>query len=268
MRSKCSSLLLSLAFIAFVPPAFAQPEDDGADMPPPPPRAKGREMQPGSWQRPESNNFDRPHGGGDNGPPGGFDRPRGGPEQGQFRRAGGGGGMNGMGGPIDLRPLNLSEEQRQKIQAMRNTTAENVRQVRTSLRSLRGQMKDMMFDPKATDTQIREKRREVRALQDKMDELLVNDFLKMRAVLTKEQLSHLPESKPQQRGPRGGFGDGGPGHMPQADRQFGDRQPGDVQGRRMPGRRMQSRMPADGPGDGPGDRPPGGGRFEPGEHEP
>lgn len=224
MRSKCSLLA---AFFVLAMPVCAQPENDGADMPPPPPRTKGREVQPGNWRQPEP--------GGSQGS-GGFERPPGGqPGQMMRQRGRAGGGMGGVVGPIDLRPLNLSEEQRQKIQVQRQATAENVKQVRANLRSVRGQLKDMMFDPKATDTQIKEKRHEVRAMQDKMDELLVNDFLKMRAVLTKEQLGHLAEIKPQAKA--GNLGQGGAGRpfqrrMPGG--KFGDRQGAPPEGRQMP----------------------------------
>lgn len=204
MRSRCNLLLLStfaFAQVAIIP-ALAQPEDSGADLPPPPPRAQGREVQPGTWRQPEFNSQ----------PGGGAGRFGGRFGQGQMMRGRGGGGMGGVIGPIDLRPLNLTEEQKQKIQTLRQGTAESVKQIRLNLRSARSQMKDMMFDPKATEAQIRKKREEVRLYQDKMDELLVNDFLKMRGVLTKEQLNHLPEVKPQGRSGKGGFAQGDGGH--------------------------------------------------------
>lgn len=201
MRSRCNSIIFAAftVMLSFMPPASAQGpqphEFDGADMPPPPPRGQGREMQPGSWRPKEFSE------GGEN--PGGFGRGSGGFGQkrpGQMMGRQGGGHMGGVIGPLDLRPLNLTEEQKQKIQTTRKTTAESMRQVRTNLKAMRTELKDMMFDPKATDAQIKQKRQELRNLQDKMDELLVNDFLKMRAVLTKDQLSHLPEVKPQAKG--------------------------------------------------------------------
>lgn len=205
MHSRCNSLLFAaILALACVPAALAQGpnpnEFDGADMPPPPPRGQAREMQPGNWRPKDS--LENPEGGFVKG---------GGRQQrpGQAMRGQGGAHMGGGIGPLDLRPLNLTEEQKQKIQSTRQTTAENMRQVRMNLRMQRTELKDMMFDPKATDLQIRQKRQEVRNLQDKMDELLVNDFLKMRAVLTKEQLGHLTEVKPQARGRnRFGAGDG------------------------------------------------------------
>lgn len=225
MRSRCKSIsrksILYVAFTALltVPPVSAQPsgspdtQPNGADMPPPPPRGQSREMQPGTLRK-------REFGGGD-----GFEGPdvrRGQMRRGARRMADGprgnmGGGMSGGMGPLDLRPLNLTEEQKQKIQTTRQATAESVRLIRTNLKTVRGELKDMMFDPKASDSQIRSKRQEVRALQDKMDELLVNDFLKMRGVLTKEQLSHLSEAKPQPRS-RAGFADGD-GFNPRMQRQ-------------------------------------------------
>ncbi len=248
MRSRCKSILfVAFAALLTVPPVSAQPNSgppdnqpnfDGADMPPPPPRGQGREKQPGSWSQREfglgqesPNGFSRG---------GGFEGPSG--RRGQMMRGRGGrmedgprGGMGGGMGPLDLRPLNLTEEQKQKIQTTRQATAESVRQIRTNLKTVRGELKDMMFDPKASDSQIRNKRQEVRALQDKMDELLVNDFLKMRGVLTKEQLGHLPEAKPQPRS-RAGFGDGGEGSNPQMQRQRPQGGPGYRPGLQRQGR--------------------------------
>lgn len=219
MHSRCRAKLGLVMFMwALSPmvPAWAQDiGEQGAEMPPPPPRAQGFELQPGQ-RRP--NRF-----GGDE------------PMQRRFRQGGqgrqmrGGGMGGGFGGPIDLRPLNLTEEQKQKIQTMRRQTAQNMRQVRMGLKEKRMQLKEMMFDPKATDSQIREKRLEVRTAQDKMDELLVNDFLKMRAVLTKEQLGHLPEAKPQPKG-QDDFSEHGPGrnHAPMERGQPGKEMPSEI----------------------------------------
>ncbi|MBX9877867.1 MAG: Spy/CpxP family protein refolding chaperone [Candidatus Obscuribacterales bacterium] len=235
MRLRCKSILfVALAALLTVPPVSAepgsgppgnQPDFDGADMPPPPPRGQGREKQPGSWNqrgfgRGQESLNEPPRGDGFEGPGGRREtmRGRGAGQMGDGPRGNMGGGMSGGMGPLDLRPLNLTEEQKQKIQTTRQATAESVRQVRTNLKTVRGELKDMMFDPKASDSQIRNKRQEVRALQDKMDELLVNDFLKMRGVLTKEQLSHLQEAKPQPRS-RAGFGNGGEGFNPRMQRQ-------------------------------------------------
>ncbi|MBC7998919.1 MAG: Spy/CpxP family protein refolding chaperone [Leptolyngbya sp.] len=105
------------------------------------------------------------------------------------------------GGPLNLAPLNLSEAQKTKIQQLRNQTSTKAREVRKKLFLTRQEMKDLMFDPNASDETIRSKRKDVRKIQDQSDEVMIEDFLSIRAVLTPEQKKRLPEIKPV--GPRG-----------------------------------------------------------------
>jgi Spy/CpxP family protein refolding chaperone len=71
-------------------------------------------------------------------------------------------------------------------------------------------LRNMIFSPDATDAQIRATRKEVRRMQDEMEELNLEDLLAIRGVLTAEQKQRLPQIAPGQRGPRTANA-GGPG---------------------------------------------------------
>lgn len=116
-----------------------------------------------------------------------------------MRRAGGGalGQFGGFGrGPLDLSVLNLTEEQKNKIKTMRQNTAGKAKNLKVSIKKSRGEMFDMMFDPETTDAALKAKHAEVRKLQGDLGDLMIQDFLSIKGVLTSEQLKHLPELKP------------------------------------------------------------------------
>lgn len=190
----------------------------------------------GEMPRFRENRFDGPGGGGRGQ---GFrrrvgqgqgDAAEGGPGQGEFRRRGGGGMGGGMGGggmrgkrmfgrggnqlfgrgPLDLSALNLTEAQKTRIKEIRQQSSPRSRELMKSAQAARMGLKDMMFDPNMTDAQIRAKRAELRKLQDQSEDMMLNDFLTIRSVLTKEQKARLPQIKPQEVGPRGPGGPGGP----------------------------------------------------------
>jgi Spy/CpxP family protein refolding chaperone len=102
---------------------------------------------------------------------------------------------------LDLTPLNLTTEQKDKIQSMRKESSQKSRKLRASLESKRAEMRELMFDPKATNKQILKVRDEARKLHEQADNLMVQDFLAIRELLTPEQKVHLPEIKPSWRSP-------------------------------------------------------------------
>jgi periplasmic protein CpxP/Spy len=126
-------------------------------------------------------------------------------------------GPGGMGlrpdklGQIDLTPLNLTAEQKQKIQDMRKETGKKVRELRPQLKAKRDDLFNATFDPNVTEAAIREKREAVRALHDQLEDLMFDDLMGMRNLLTPEQKKHLAEVKPPPP-PPGRFG--GPGEGP------------------------------------------------------
>lgn len=101
--------------------------------------------------------------------------------------------------PLDLTPLNLTTEQKDKIKEIRKETGLKTRDYRQQLREKRVELQNLMFDPKATEGHLRNKHSEMRKLQEQAEDTMFRDFLAIRALLTPEQKAHLPEVKPPLR---------------------------------------------------------------------
>lgn len=123
------------------------------------------------------------------------------------------GGFRGGRRTLDLSPLNLTDEQKTKIQKMRQQASPRARELRSKLLTGGQELKDMMFDPSVSDDSIRAKSRELRKLHDQAEDMKLDNFLSIRSVLTPEQRKRLPEVKPQ--GPRSAMAGGrrGPGDL-------------------------------------------------------
>jgi Spy/CpxP family protein refolding chaperone len=123
-------------------------------------------------------------------------------------KKGGGGHDQGIfgKGPLDLTALNLTDEQKQKIGQMHSENGAKMRDLMRKRRDLSMQMKDIMFGADVTDAQIRAKRDEVRQVQEKLEDLRLNDFLGIRSVLTAEQKQKLKDVKIANNRPRDGEG--------------------------------------------------------------
>ncbi len=134
---------------------------------------------------------------------------------------GGRGGFPGGKRALDLAPLNLTEEQKGKIQQMRSRTSTRARELKSKLLSGGQELRDMMFDPAASDDMIRAKGRELRKLHEQVEDIKLDDFLSIRSVLTAEQRKHLPEVKPG--GPRAAMAGarGNSADMPPPPGEFG-----------------------------------------------
>jgi Spy/CpxP family protein refolding chaperone len=98
--------------------------------------------------------------------------------------------------PLDFSALNLSDAQKQQIREIRSANGGRAKQMQNNLKDQRDQMRDMMFDPNASDDQVRAKRRDVRQLQERIEEMQINDFLAIRKVLTPEQRQRLSDLNP------------------------------------------------------------------------
>lgn len=129
----------------------------------------------------------------------------------RFKNGFGGAGANGGGGgglfgrkALDLTSLSLSPDQKQRIQEMRSQVAPKTRELRKQLFAKRAELRDMMFEASAGDDQVRAKRKEVRQLQDKIEDLQLNDFLSIRSVLTPDQRLKLTDLKPGNKVAAGG----------------------------------------------------------------
>lgn len=101
-----------------------------------------------------------------------------------------------MNKTLDLTVLKLTAEQRTTISECRNRNAAKARKIRQSLKASKDDLRNTMFDPGATENQIRAKRREVGRLQDKLDAIQVEDFLSIRSILSPEQRQKLPDMAP------------------------------------------------------------------------
>jgi Spy/CpxP family protein refolding chaperone len=115
-------------------------------------------------------------------------------------------------GPLDLTPLGLTDDQKQKIAQMHTENATKMRDLLKKRHELSGQMRDTMLGADVTETQIKAKRDEVRQVQEKLEDLRLNDFLAIRAILTPEQKLKLKDVKIVEGRPHDG--DGPPGQPP------------------------------------------------------
>jgi Spy/CpxP family protein refolding chaperone len=132
------------------------------------------------------------------------------------------GGLGHMS--LDFSSLNLSEDQKSKIKAIRGRNAGYAKDLRQSLMTKAGEFRDLIFSETATNDQVTAKRDELKPLKDELENLRLSDFLAIRAVFTAEQRKKWAESKPPERKPhaRGG-GPGGQvdGEADKADKKAG-----------------------------------------------
>lgn len=131
------------------------------------------------------------------------------------------GGLGG-GHPLDLTPLALSDQQKSKIQAMREQSKLKLKDLKKGLSEKQSNLRNLMFSPDASEAQIRAARREMRGLQDQMDETNLNDLLSIRGMLTPEQKKKLPECMPGRREARGPAGPPKTAFDPGAEGNVGD----------------------------------------------
>ena len=166
----------------------------GATLPPP---RKGQ--KPGDFAGARASNDESKPAGPGGGPPG--DR--------KGFHDHGGGSMFGKG-PLDLTALNLTDDQKQKIAQMHADNGQKMRELMRKRGELSGQMRDVMFQADSTEGQIKAKRDEVRQIQEKLEDLRLNDFLSIRSILTPEQKLKLKEVKIANKHNEGDGPPGGP----------------------------------------------------------
>ena len=94
--------------------------------------------------------------------------------------------------------LNLTEMQTDKIMAIRN---QNKQEIRQSLQELRNAQEEsnIMISGNETENQLRQKHDQVLQLRKKLAELRFNNILKIREVLTPEQLQQWSKLMRQRR---------------------------------------------------------------------
>lgn len=89
-----------------------------------------------------------------------------------------------------MEKLNLSADQKEKIDQIRNEHHEAIKASAEQLRAEHGKMRDMMQDD-ATDAQLREQHDKVRALRTLVGDAWFESFLKIRAILTPGQRKRM-----------------------------------------------------------------------------
>jgi Spy/CpxP family protein refolding chaperone len=100
------------------------------------------------------------------------------------------------GGMFDK--LNLSADQKQKMQAVRDRYKDQISQRREAVRQARQELQTMMSGT-ANTSQIRDKHRQITALRQQLEDVQFESTLSMRELLTPEQRSQLAQLMQQRR---------------------------------------------------------------------
>ena len=95
--------------------------------------------------------------------------------------------------------LNLSADQKQKMQAVRDRYKDQVSQRMQAVRQARQELETMMSGTTANASQMREKHRQIMGLRQQLEEVQFESTLSMREVLTPEQRSQLSQLMQQRR---------------------------------------------------------------------
>ena len=95
--------------------------------------------------------------------------------------------------------LNLSADQKQQMQAVRDRYKEQVSQRMQAVRQARQELETMMSSATANASQMRDKHRQIMGLRQQLEEAQFESTLSMREVLTPEQRSQLSQLMQQRR---------------------------------------------------------------------
>ncbi|NIT13414.1 MAG: hypothetical protein GTN99_03960, partial [Candidatus Dadabacteria bacterium] len=90
-----------------------------------------------------------------------------------------------------VKEVGLSEKQVADLNAINDSYAEKFKTLRGELKALRTELHDLMGDPKATDEAITAKHKEKIAKKNEKMELKLEKKLKMRKVLSEDQIVKL-----------------------------------------------------------------------------
>lgn len=95
--------------------------------------------------------------------------------------------------------LNLSAEQRQQIQSIRDRNKDQFQQRQQALRQQMQELRDLMAGNGSTD-QIRQKHQQIQSARQELDNLRFENMLAIRDVLTVDQRRQMAEMMQQKRG--------------------------------------------------------------------
>ncbi|MEG4323024.1 MULTISPECIES: Spy/CpxP family protein refolding chaperone [unclassified Microcoleus] len=105
-----------------------------------------------------------------------------------------GGKVGGM-----FEKLNLSADQKQKMQAVRDRYKDQVSQRMQAVRQARKELEAMMSSSTANASLMRDKHRQIMGLRQQLEEVQFESTLAMRDVLTPEQRSQFSQQMQQRR---------------------------------------------------------------------
>lgn len=95
--------------------------------------------------------------------------------------------------------LNLSADQKQKMQAVRERYKDQVSQRMQAVRQARQELETMMSSSTANASQMRDKHRQIMGLRQQLEEVQFESMLAMREVLTTEQRNQFSQMMQQRR---------------------------------------------------------------------
>lgn len=93
---------------------------------------------------------------------------------------------------LDSQDLNLSADQRDAIETILDEGRKEGRRLRQEKRESKEQFIKTFSDPKATDSRIRDIAKAMRKHREAMDDHRLEVLLKVRSVLTPDQLKNVP----------------------------------------------------------------------------
>jgi periplasmic protein CpxP/Spy len=94
--------------------------------------------------------------------------------------------------------LNLSADQKQKMQAVRDRYKDQISQRMQAMRQARQELETLMSGT-ANISQIRDKHRQIMGMKQQLEEVRFESMLAMREILTSEQRSKLTQLMQQRR---------------------------------------------------------------------
>lgn len=112
-----------------------------------------------------------------------------------YAKRGGGKGMGKI-----LKQLDLSDEQKEKLKAHRETNQGN-KELRKQVKELREKMK-ASFDSNASDTELRRVHSELKSIRSQIADKRFEKMLFIRSILTTDQWRKLQAMKEQRKGKR------------------------------------------------------------------
>lgn len=98
-----------------------------------------------------------------------------------------------------IQELNLTPQQTQQIQTIQNQSQDQISQRRQAVRQARQELFELMAGT-ASESQVRQKYRQVETLKQQVSEIRFDSILAMREVLTPEQRRQFAERMQNRRG--------------------------------------------------------------------